>query len=1293
SVYSRDDIQGVLASTSVCFDLSVWELFVTLANGGSLIIARNALELPQLPARDQVRLINTVPSAIAALQRSDEIPASVRIINLAGEPLKQSLVDALYQHPLCGIGPVQAKPLESESVGAKPVGAKLARDSTLSAGPCVTDPPPSRASFAPTGSLPQGVEHVYDLYGPSEDTTYSTWTRRTPGGTANIGRPLKHTASYLLDADLQPVPQGVSAELYLSGAGITRGYLGRAAMTAEKYVPNPFSTTGERLYRTGDLSRYRVDGVLEYQGRIDHQVKIRGFRIELGEIEARLLQQPEVRDVAVLAQDAPGGQQLVAYVVAAALQMDESNLRAQLKAGLKEHLPDYMIPAHLLFLEQLPLTPNGKLDRKALPAVETGLSQSGYEAPVSELEQQIAGIWQEVLEVEQVGRNDHFFERGGHSLLATQAVSRLRKLTGYPLSLRDLFNHPQLKALAVLMAGTADGPVRAGDSHEVRLKAHGPRRSAPLSLVQRRLWIAEQLSGGTSAYGMPMALRLCGELSLVHLMSSFADVARRHDVLRTAYVQDEEGDPLALIADEVQLDFPVIDLSGLSPSAQQEQVARATLENARIPIDLEQAPLLRGRILRLGPTEHVLLYAMHHIISDGWSMGLLINELVQVYEASLKGEPMPLPPLEVQYHDFALWQQALEEQGVLARQAEYWKHRLGGYEGRLDLPLSSPRGQTASYDGDALQFQLSTALSGALRRLASEAGVTLYSTLLASFQVLLHRLCDAQDLVVGADVAGREQPELERLIGFFVNVLPLRSRFDAAATFSRFLGQTQDNLLGALEHQDLPFDQIVEAAGVPRHKGMNPLLQVLFVMNNVPVRTRSMTGLSVELLPALETHSKFDMALFVDEEEGQLRGNWQFATTLFGHERIQHLIQAWTALLEQIVADQDIQLGAISMPVDNMAAAVTPATVPGPKADKLGKFLKRSVTPLAKPRAARVRESLVAAPQRFPLMLEPGEPHLDVIEWIHQNRPLLEQKLAEHAGILFRGFALDGIQGFEAFAEAVQPGLYGQYGDLPKKEGGKNTYRSTPYPERKMILFHNESSHQDRWPRKQMFYCEQAAPVGGATPVVDCRLMYERLPADLREKFEDKGLLYVRTFTDKLDVSWQHFFKTEDRLEVEARCRAGGIQWRWLDNDELQTRTPGPAIITHPITGEKSFFNQVQLHHIYWLDPDVREDLLSMFGLERMPRHVYYGDGTPIEDEVMARIGELYEACAVRFDWQKGDVILLDNMLVAHARDPFEGPRKIVVAMGDMYDRSALDNPASAGHAIQGRRNLEETGA
>ncbi|WHL30065.1 TauD/TfdA family dioxygenase [Pseudomonas juntendi] len=352
-------------------------------------------------------------------------------------------------------------------------------------------------------------------------------------------------------------------------------------------------------------------------------------------------------------------------------------------------------------------------------------------------------------------------------------------------------------------------------------------------------------------------------------------------------------------------------------------------------------------------------------------------------------------------------------------------------------------------------------------------------------------------------------------------------------------------------------------------------------------------------------------------------------------------------------------------------AAAGPA-VPAGKANKLDKFLKKNQARPAGQAQQPVRESLLVPEQVFPLLLEPTDPGLDVTGWIAANRAWVEEKLVHHGGILFRNFSIPDSQAFEAFAEAVQPGLYGNYGDLPKKEGGQNTYRSTPYPEKKMILFHNESAHQDSWPRKQLFYCELPSPVGGATPVVDCRQMYQRLPTALRERFERNGLLYVRTFTGKLDVSWQHFFKTEQRAEVEARCQASGIQWQWLADDGLQIRTPCPAIITHPVSGARSFFNQVQLHHPYCLDADVREDLLTLFGNERMPRNVYYGDGSPIEDEVMQRIGELYEACAVRFDWRKGDVILLDNMLIAHARDPFEGPRKIVVAMGDMLDRASL---------------------
>jgi alpha-ketoglutarate-dependent taurine dioxygenase len=327
---------------------------------------------------------------------------------------------------------------------------------------------------------------------------------------------------------------------------------------------------------------------------------------------------------------------------------------------------------------------------------------------------------------------------------------------------------------------------------------------------------------------------------------------------------------------------------------------------------------------------------------------------------------------------------------------------------------------------------------------------------------------------------------------------------------------------------------------------------------------------------------------------------------------------------------------------------------------------------------ASVETSFFNAGTRLPIVLTPTGPINDLPGLIDAHRDELETWLARHGAILFRNFGLPGPAAFEAFAEAISPALYGEYGDLPKKEGGRNTYRSTPYPERQMILYHNESSHLSRWPRRQFFFCELASVTGGATPIVDCREMLRQLPAQLVDTFERKQLMYVRTFTRGLDVPWREFFDTDDRRAVEARCEAAGVQYEWLPNDELQTRTVCPAVIVHPLTGERSFFNQVQLHHIACLAPDVRMDLLDMVGLARMPRHAYFGDGSAISDDAIALIGAAYERCAVRFDWRAGDVLMLDNMLVAHARDPYQGPRKIVVAMSELVDRSRFANAASA---------------
>ncbi|PRA33150.1 non-ribosomal peptide synthetase [Pseudomonas poae] len=1127
-----------------------------------------------------------------------------------------------------------------------------------------------------------GLGHIalYNTYGPTEATVTATaldCADYVSGAAAlplvmPIGQVLDGRSIYLVDDALNPVPVGVVGELLIGGELLARGYFNRPALSAEKFIPDPFGSG--RVYRTGDLARYRADGVIEYVGRADHQVKIRGFRIELGEIEARVQEYPGVREALVMTLEGPGGLQVAAWLVPyeTALAHAEAEVQNAWREGLRAHLkallPDYMVPTHLTLLGSLPLSPNGKLDRKALPLPDLSQGRTTYQAPLTPVQRQLAAIWEQVLQVPQVGLGDHFFELGGHSLLATRVVSCAHAEGLDDLRLRDLFECTQLGALAERLEQRR---VQLEPKRTLPALVAQPRAGVlPLSLAQQRLWLVERISTGSAAYNLPAALTVRGELDLYRLQRSFAQLMDRHEILRTSYHEDEDGNPLVRVTQQVDLPIRVLDISDLPVEAQQQAQQQWLLDCGAERIDLEQVPLLRVHLLRRGADEHLIFFAMHHIISDGWSMAVLVQELLALY-----AQATPLAPLPVQYLDYAFWQQRLLSEGWLAADSDYWRDNLHGAPACLPLPHDFPRPAQPSHDGDDLAFQLPAPLYQSIKTLAQELGCTPYLLMLAAFQLMLHRTCDTADLVIGTDIAGRQQQALEGLIGFFVNVLPMRSRMQAAQPFSEYVHSVSRNALQAFEHQELPLDLIIEACAVERIKGINPLIQVLFVMNNTPNATLRFDGLELAPLELKERHSKFEMGLFVEELGNSLVCNWSYAVALFRRESIERMMRSWIGILEQAVQDRHTLSGEFVM----SAAQQVPATekVASKKFDKLNKFLKKGPAAATAGGGAQVRFAPLRQDQVFPLLAQPVDSGLDVIEWVRNNRALVEEKLASHASILFRGFALNGIQEFEQFAEALQPGLYGNYGDLPKKDGGKNTYRSTPYPEKKMILFHNESAHQDRWPRKQMFYCELPSPVGGATPIVDCREMCRRLPADLLAKFESKGLLYVRTFTDKLDVSWRHFFKTDSREEVEARCRAAGIQWQWLDNDELQTRTHCPAVISHPLTGARSFFNQVQLHHIYCLDADVRDDLIGLFGIDNMPRHVYYGDGTPIEDEVMELVGQLYEECAVRFDWQQGDVVLMDNMLAAHARDPFEGPRKIVVAMGDMFERADLKASAA----------------
>ncbi len=1242
---------------SHAFDFSVWEIFGALCHGGRLVVvpylvSRSPDEFLTLLRNERVTVLNQTPSAFRQLMQ----------------------VEALYDG------------------GAMPLRAVIFGGEAL-------EPQSLRRWLAHFGDA---SPRLINMYGITETTVHVTYRPITcadlsEGQRSPIGGQIPDLGLCVLDADLNPVPIGVPGELHVAGEGLARGYLNRASLTAERFIASDlFGMPGERLYRTGDLVKWRADGQIEYLGRIDHQVKIRGFRIELGEIEAQLLSQPGVREALVLPQPGPGGTRLVAYLgTGDGLATDTAVLRE----ALGRVLPDYMVPAVLIALPALPINANGKVDRAALPAPEAAMAadaQAG-QLPQGEVEQAVAALFQEVLGLShEVGRDQGFFELGGHSLLATQLVARLRQRLGRELPLRQVFEHATPRGLAQCLevAAPASSPAVADEP----LQAVPRTQAMPLSPVQQRLWLVDSLAGpeARAAYNMVAALSLQGAVDLDALRAALQQLVQRHEVLRTAFDQDDEGEPVLRIEPAVDLLIPVKDVSGMAPQAQRQAVQAVHDGMASQAFDLTAPPLVRACIVRHSATHHVLVLAVHHIAFDGWSHGVFVREFAALYQALAERREPVLPELPVQYADYAVWHRRRLAQGRQAHEAAFWRRTLGDAPCLSTLPTDHPRPARPDGRGDAVSIELPLALSQQARVLAREHGTTLFGVLLASFLWMLHRWTDQDDLVIGTDVAGRPHPDLEGLIGFFVNVVPVRSRWMRDASLIDWVRHVGHETVSVLEHQDLPFDQVIDALAVPRDRAINPLVQVLFVLQNMPQSRFDIPGLGIETVPQAVTHAKFDLAVFVNEHDAGLTVDWVHATALYRRESIEQAAAQWRELLTQALAAPQARLpstpitrikeNAMQAREDTPSSAQAPAQAAAPaSAGKLDKLRRISARPAAAAASdhlpastgSAVRTSFLAPGREFPLVIEPVSPDLDAVAWARSQRDHIESLLARHGGLLLRNFGLQTPQEFEALAEAIEPELYGSYGDLPKKEGGRNTYRSTPYPEKQMILYHNESAHLERWPRKQWFFCELPSPVGGATPIVDGREMLRHLPADLVAEFERKALLYVRTFTDKLDVSWQDFFKTDRRDEVEARLKAAGTDFSWLPGDELQTRTRCPAVITHPITGERVFFNQVQLHHDSCLEPEVREDLLSLVGPQRLPRQVLFGDGSPIGDETMRVIGEAYEACAVRFQWRRGDVVMLDNMLAAHARDPYEGPRKIVVAMGAMFDRHQL--PAAQG--------------
>ncbi|MGG6353614.1 condensation domain-containing protein, partial [Pseudomonas putida] len=655
----------------------------------------------------------------------------------------------------------------------------------------------------------------------------------------------------------------------------------RPGLTAERFAVSPYGN-GERIYRTGDLARYRADGVIEYAGRIDHQVKLRGLRIELGEIEARLLEHDLVREAVVTV---PDGKQLVGYVV---LTGEAADWQAQLAEHLRRGLPDYMVPNQWLALDSLPLSPNGKLDRKALPAVDAAQSQRAYVAPQSELEQQVAAIWAQVLHLEQVGLGDNFFELGGHSLLATQVFSRLREL-GIDAPLKTLFEQASLQGFVASLPA----PSLAARAPAIRPT---PRDAAlPVSYAQQRQWFLWQLEPHSSAYHIPMVLRLKGSLDRAALQHSFNALVERHEPLRTRFVESDEG--------IVQL----IERSAALVIAHERLADEATLqarvaEEIRQPFDLARGPLLRVRLLELAADDQVLVLTQHHIVSDAASMQLMVGELIDGYARHREGDAAPLPALALQYADYARWQREWMEAGERERQLAYWVGQLGSEQDVLALPLDRPRPAEQSYRGAQLDLAVPSALKDGLEALARRQGATLFMVLLASFQALLHRYSGQRDIRVGVPVANRNRVETEGLIGFFVNTQVLRADIDPRQPFGVLLQQVRQAALGAQAHQDLPFEQLVDALAPTRSLSHSPLFQVMFNHQAAALGpVRAVPGLAVQAMAWDNDTTQFDLSLDTCETDEGLSASLIYATDLFDQATIVRLGEHWLNLLQGIV--------------------------------------------------------------------------------------------------------------------------------------------------------------------------------------------------------------------------------------------------------------------------------------------------------------------------------------------------------------------------------------------------------
>ncbi|HXT68215.1 MAG TPA: amino acid adenylation domain-containing protein [Vicinamibacterales bacterium] len=878
--YTSEELAGVLCATSLSFDLSVFEMFGPLASGGCAILADSPIQITALPARARVTLVNTVPSLLVVMLRDPGLP-SIRTINVAGEVLPPALVG------------------EARNLA--------------------------------------GTTRFCNLYGPTETTTYSTIAELRDGEPITIGRPIHGTEIHVLDGFLNRQPPGVPGELYIGGAGLARGYVGRPGLTAERFVANPFGARGTRLYRTGDSARWRPDGTLEFLGRVDRQVKLRGVRIELGEVEEVLRRHEAVQDALAMVVERGPGPSLHAYVVLArgeharAADQDYTVLEGALQRHARESLPTSFVPSRIGFLSTWPLTPNGKINRQALPALDQPAS-TAYDAASNPHEEIVRAIFSEVLDRPQIGSQDDFFRLGGHSLAAMRAVARIQAAFGVTLSVADLFDQPTPAALAERVATASN----AGQSTRAPKPVAAVQRPVrvPLSYEQQRLWLLAKLHPEHGRYHMTATISWTGPFSEHACRRAVETVVARHEILRTR-IEDVDGEPIQIVCAPQAPVVDFIDLSSAAPGLRRARLLEIVASEKSRPFE-SSLPPLRFALARLADDRHVLVRTVDHLFFDKWSEEIFEHEIRTLYAAYVKDEPDPLPPLTLQYADFTLWQRS-QSSDAEADAVRYWTSNLKGMPTTLALPTRRGRPPVQTFAAGVHRTELAESRADSVRRFAIEHQSTLYMTLAAAFAVLLSRYSGQRDFGIGSPIVSRSQPALERLIGFFVDLLVLRVEIPAGLTFRALLAQVRERALAAYVHRDAPFEQVVRWIAPPRRQDRFPLIQVALSVQNTPGEQRAAADADAPAKSLVADQSKptamFDLELAVVARGQRLGLTWVYSRDLFDHGWIVDMATRFTRVLDAVIADPDITVDDIDLVSGDGHASQAPSAIPAAKAN------------------------------------------------------------------------------------------------------------------------------------------------------------------------------------------------------------------------------------------------------------------------------------------------------------------------------------------------------------------------